>query len=199
MRRSLSLTYLSILVLALLFTPLGCEEDDAGDDWILDDTEIPQAGTDLVWLRCPLGQTWDEVECRGTRQGMDLETAEVSCPTGYRLPTCQEFVGLLGGCGSDVDGGVEEFCNECSESDLGRCEWVVEEVVDGVVKEVVENYCNQCSESSNCSSMFPLDNGWYWSSSTGIDGSTCLVGFSKGFVGNHRVDAGFGVRCLRER
>jgi hypothetical protein len=167
-RISLSLTYLSIFVLALVFTPLGCEEDDAGDDWIVDDTEIIQAGTNLVWLRCPLGQTWDEVECLGTRQGMDWETAEASCPAGYRLPAREEFIDVLGGCDDEVAAGRPGNCDNCKNSDT-------------------------------CNPMFGVDIGWYWSLSPGPDDTAYLAGFGTGYIANHRTDAGYGVRCLREQ
>jgi hypothetical protein len=155
-----------MLVLALMLTSLGCEEDNADDDWVTDDTEIRQPGTDLTWLRCPLGQTWDVSSCIGIRQGMDWETAKANCPAGYRLPDRQEYMVLLGACDEEVSAGRP-------------------------------GSCDSCSDSSDCSSMFGEDEGWYWSSSAGPDGTAYLVGFRAGYVTNHRTDAGFAVRCLR--
>ncbi len=80
--------------------------------------EVKQTGTNLYWLRCLVGQTWTESSwsCSGTKQKMKWKAAKSTCPSGYRLPTRQEFVDLLGGCGSDVRSGEYGYCNKCSAS-----------------------------------------------------------------------------------
>lgn len=47
---------------------------------------------------------------------MKWNAAKSACPSGYRLPTRQEFVDLLGGCDSDVRSGMYGKCSKCSES-----------------------------------------------------------------------------------
>jgi hypothetical protein len=81
--------------------------------------EVQQPGTSLYWLRCPVGQTWSGSICTGDRKEMNWNAAKSACPSGYRLPSRQEFVDLLGGCDSDVTSGGSGNCKNCSES--GNC------------------------------------------------------------------------------
>ena len=81
--------------------------------------EVQQPGTNLYWLRCPVGQTWSSSTCTRDAKRMDWSAAKSACPSGYRLPTRQEFVDLLGGCDSDVTSGNPGHCKMCSES--GNC------------------------------------------------------------------------------
>lgn len=78
--------------------------------------EIPQKGTDLFWLRCPIGRAWNGSSCIGKSTVMDWETALKSCPSGYRIPTRKEFMKLLGGCEIDVHTGKSGSCYACMRS-----------------------------------------------------------------------------------
>jgi hypothetical protein len=80
--------------------------------------EVRQPGTGLYWLRCPVGQTWNGSSCSGEGKEMSWSEAESACPSGYRLPTRQEFVDLLGGCDSDVLSGKFGYCKRCES---GNC------------------------------------------------------------------------------
>jgi hypothetical protein len=77
---------------------------------------IAQPDSDLVWMRCPLGGLWDGAECQWTCSWMTWPEAIDACPDGWRLPTRQEFVDLLGNCDADVLGGNWGYCDSCSES-----------------------------------------------------------------------------------
>ena len=81
--------------------------------------DVKQPGTNLYWLRCPLGQKWTGSSCEGKASKMNWKKAMNACPSGYRLPTREEFVSLLGGCDADVRGGGKGDCNECAKS--SRC------------------------------------------------------------------------------
>jgi len=59
--------------------------------------EVKQPGTNLYWLGCPIGQRWSGSSCEGDARRMSWHDAGNACPSGYRLPTRQEFVSLLGG------------------------------------------------------------------------------------------------------
>ncbi len=78
--------------------------------------EIIQPGTNLYWLKCPVGQTWNGSSCIGNAKNMDWKAAKKSCPSGYRLPTKQEFIDLLGGCDSNALEKSLGYCNKCSLS-----------------------------------------------------------------------------------
>jgi hypothetical protein len=129
--------------------------------------EVRQPGSNLYWLRCSVGQSWNGSGCGGEAKGMNWNDAKRACPSGYRLPTRQEFVDLLGGCDSNVQSGGG-------------------------------GHCNKCAESNNCSSMFPSDTRWYWSSSPYEDFLAWIAHFYDGFVFWNYVDSsGHNVRCVR--
>ncbi len=131
--------------------------------------EVQQPGTDLHWMRCPMGQTW-EVSlcfCSGTGTEMDWNDAMTSCPSGYTLPKRQEFVDLLGGCDSDVLSGS----------------W---------------GYCNSCSKSADCADMFGPDEGLYWSSPSHDGYGAWYAGFSSGSLNIPDKPFKNFVRCVRD-
>jgi formylglycine-generating enzyme required for sulfatase activity len=78
--------------------------------------EVQQSGTNLYWLRCPLGQEWSGSTCSGEVKKITRKTAMSACPSGYRLPTRREFIDLLGDCDSDVRNDAYGYCKKCSES-----------------------------------------------------------------------------------
>jgi MYXO-CTERM domain-containing protein len=99
--------------------------------------EVRQPGKNLYWLRCPIGHTWTEYSCQGRRKKMNWHKSMKACPSGYRLPTKQEFVDLLGDCTwTRGMGGSRGKCNSC------------------------------LAVGSACSSMFGYDNYSYWTSSS---------------------------------
>lgn len=59
---------------------------------------VPQPGTGLTWLRCPVGQSWAGSRCEGRVAPMDWQQAARSCPEGYRLPSPEELQAILDGC-----------------------------------------------------------------------------------------------------
>ncbi|MCP4198181.1 MAG: DUF1566 domain-containing protein [Proteobacteria bacterium] len=118
-----------------------CEPDGTGKT-----DEVQQPGTDLYWKRCPLGQDWDEEDsCGYTADAPDrvtwcyamnlepgdsqdgpcynnpepaenVDICETEYGAGYRLPTRQEFVELLGNCSDDVLNGAFGYCDTCETS-----------------------------------------------------------------------------------
>jgi hypothetical protein len=93
--------------------PEGTEVEGAD---CVPDMDVGQSGTDLVWLRCPVGQTWTGNVCEGHRTEMSWDDAQKTCPPGYRLPTIREFAALLGGCGAEVKKGKTGKCTSCRDS-----------------------------------------------------------------------------------
>ncbi len=82
------------------------------------DMDILQPGTETVWLKCPLGRTFDGQVCKGQSASMNFKDALSACPEGYRLPTLDEFVTLLGGCDDNVKKKNPGMCSSCRE---GAC------------------------------------------------------------------------------
>ena len=93
--------------------------------------EVLQPYTSLCWRRCPLDRTWNGSSCEGSYAQMDWCDAsgeddsqcvpdnpgqnicELTLGSGYRLPTSEEFRGLLGNCMPNDNGDV---CNNCASS-----------------------------------------------------------------------------------
>lgn len=156
-----------------------CEADGT---WTPD--EVPQPGTSRVWLRCPLGQTWQPETCtctglpllmnwceamgepEGTTACSDSPTGPDICDSlGYGLPTRQEFLDLLDNCPDEVTSGA-----------IGSCD--------------------SCADSTTCSAMFGSAGEWYWSSSTGLNGAW-WVRFSTGLISQYSKDSELNVRCVQ--
>ncbi len=76
---------------------------------VLKGAEVRQPGTNLYWMRCPVGKSWTGSSCEGNAGRMNWHGAMRACPSGYRLPTRKEFMSLLGGCESGT-------CNKCAKS-----------------------------------------------------------------------------------
>jgi hypothetical protein len=82
--------------------------------------EILDEGTGLYWLQCMAGQCLIDDACAwegGEVLSLNYDEAAAACPSGYRLPTIAEIMGLLGNC-DDIDLGVNEtgFCDACPVS-----------------------------------------------------------------------------------
>jgi len=94
-------------------------EDKARRERLAKSKDVKQPGTNLYWLRCPIGQRWTGSSCEGDAREMTWHDVGNACPSGYRLPTRQEFVSLLGGCDAKVRGRKWGYCNNCKKS--GNC------------------------------------------------------------------------------
>ncbi|MBW1872281.1 MAG: hypothetical protein JRJ19_09460, partial [Deltaproteobacteria bacterium] len=73
--------------------------------------QVHQPGTNLYWLRCPLGQSWNGYACAGKVAFVTWHMARNACPAGYRLPTVDEYAILLGGCRETNHG---KFFKKCT-------------------------------------------------------------------------------------
>jgi len=100
-----------ILPIILWIAVVSCERKEA----IL---EIQQPGTEVFWLKCPLGQRWSGKGCTGEAVEEDWNRANVACPEGYRLPRLSEMQEILGGCEEKVIVGRGGRCSKCNESDV---------------------------------------------------------------------------------
>jgi hypothetical protein len=78
--------------------------------------EIKQPDSMLHWLRCPLGQSWNGKTCKGNPKKMNWESAKRACPAGYRLPSREELIDILGRCEKKVETGGWGTCNRCADS-----------------------------------------------------------------------------------
>lgn len=84
----LALTAASLLALA------GCGDDD--DDGDCDPlAETSHADSSVVWLQCPVGTCWTGTACDGEPQTFGWDAALSACPSGFRLPTLEEYEELL--------------------------------------------------------------------------------------------------------
>jgi len=177
--------------------PMGCGGDgsdgagdagtgtDSGADFCASD-EVRQPETDLCWLRCPLGQDWAGDSCDGTKAEKDwcdasgltasgctpddpgADLCELTFGPGYRLPTRDEFMALLGNC---VESDVACYtCDDCTGSD----------------------------GQTTCTGMFTADDGYYWSSTPcSVEVSWCAY-FGSGDVCDAFASNEDHVRCLHE-
>jgi len=74
------------------------------------------AGTHLTWLRCPAGQRWSGKGCEGQALLAPRAQAGQACPEGCRLPSREDFLGILEGCAPPAAAGGERSCRSCAES-----------------------------------------------------------------------------------
>jgi uncharacterized protein (TIGR02145 family) len=135
--------------------------------------DVKQPGTNLYWLRCSVGQEWDGKTCVGLKRTMKWDEALKACPAGYRLPTRQEFVDLLGGCDGFVRKAGDRF-----------------------------GHCAKCKKSASCSAMFETYQHfrYYWSSTSFADNTdyAWFVFFLDGSVSINVKDSyNAYVRCVR--
>ena len=151
------------------------DDDGGGDDGGAGEClahEVRQPETDLCWLRCPIGQSWnaDGQLCSGVVSTLDRNDAVAACALlddGSTLAGRGEMIELLGNCSPQV-------------------------VEDGV-----EGLCDSCGASATCSEMFWLDVQTYW---TRTDGSLSAwaVSFETGsvFMPGNELQL-YSARCVR--
>ena len=141
--------------------------------------DVKQPGTNLYWLRCPIGQKWTGSSCEGEAERMTWNKATNACPSGYRLPTREELVSLL------------DALSYAEQQEITRpWDW---------------EFYRTCPKSGMCSSMFGKDDlGHYWSSSSHATDSSeaWSVYFFSGVVSHNakdddREDYLCEVRCVR--
>ena len=86
---------LALLVTCLALASTGCggDDDDGGDCDPL--AETSHGDSSVVWLQCPVGACFDGTACVGEPQTMTWQEGLEGCPSGYRLPTLEEFEELL--------------------------------------------------------------------------------------------------------
>lgn len=96
---------------------------DAGEDGGESDCENPEhfnEGTGIYWLQCLAGQCLVDDACvweGGEAVSFDYAEAAAACPSGTRLPTMDELMGLLGTCDAiDFGTNMTGFCSTCSGS-----------------------------------------------------------------------------------
>ena len=156
-------------------------DTDADTDFCLPE-EVRQPETELCWLRCPLGQTWNGSSCDGSKDSMDWcdasgenapdcspdnpgqDICELSAGAGYRLPTAEEYSVLL------------------EESGLGN--------QDG-------KDCDGDDGDTMCTEMFGYDAEYYWSATPYDSNFAWYAHFDYGNVYNAIVYYDYDVRCVR--
>jgi hypothetical protein len=143
--------------------------------------EIQQPGTNLIWQRCPLGQTWKGSPCSCTGSAAEMNWCrtmggDFPCPTRlvgpdvcnqefgslYRLPTMEEFENLLGNCTQE-----ESFTVNC----------------------------DACRRSNDCFVMLGDDRGVYWV--WVAYGPVWAAEFVSGDIFSDNKNSPNNVRCVR--
>jgi len=155
---------------------------DGGSDGGDGDCENPEMfdGTGLYWLQCLAGQCLVDDECAwegGEVVGLSYDEAAALCPAGYRLPTIQEIMGLLGNC-EDIDLGLNET-----------------------------GFCDTCPVSTACNAIYPgMDAAdpysyeiLHWSSTpmTGSDSRVWWANFKTGLIEAKLMDTNGAAVCVR--
>ena len=79
---------------------------------------VQQPGSNKIWTRCPVGMQWIEWECTGTATDLLWSDVLSSCPSGFQVPSLNDFIQIFADCDSSVInhsvyGGK---CDSCSES-----------------------------------------------------------------------------------
>ncbi len=137
-----------------------------------DSWEVVDPHSGRFWLKCAAGQWLDEEgNCVGDKITMYWTEALRVCPKGYRLPTRQEVLDILGNCEESVR-----------------------------IKAKRGN-CTQCSQSEVCTIMFPNDIDLYWTSSPLFESYefSWLVDFGTGEVACMPTTLfAAKARCIRE-
>ena len=150
------------------------DETCCGSDGKWKSYEVHQPGTDLFWLTCPLDQNWESgpsCGCTGTLDMKSWSETTTSCPPGYRLPTRQEFIDILGNCDADVKNNKVGFCDTCESEDA--------------------------NSSDICTGVLGSDSGHYWTSSSVGGGYIWIVYLDTGEVTQYPTVASLYVRCVR--
>jgi hypothetical protein len=100
----------------------GSADTDTDGDADTDPACSPDSddGTGVYWLQCLAGQCLVEDACvwedGGAAVPLTYDEAVAACPSGYRLPTVPEFMGLLGTCDFDPELTDSGSCATCAES-----------------------------------------------------------------------------------
>ena len=138
MRSSLWLVVLAAMILTFAAcanetesgTDAGTDTDtdtDADSDSDTDDPDCPnpgieQEGAGLIWQQCLAGQCIEEnpesgvEECMGDPLELTWDEAQDACYTGWRPPTRDELMALLGNC-SEIDTDLNQAnCDTCFAS-----------------------------------------------------------------------------------
>jgi hypothetical protein len=88
---------------------VGCGGDDDDSSTCDPLAETSHADSSVIWLQCPLGTCWDGATCVGEAQTAVWNDAIAACPSGFRVPTRDEFGELLE---------CEESSTSCDECGL---------------------------------------------------------------------------------
>ena len=161
-------------------------DTDADTDTDTDDPDCPnpgleQADAGLVWQQCLAGQCFEEhpesgvEECTGDALELEWDEIDNSCYTGWRPPTRDELMGLLGNCG-DIDTDIDQAdCDACPDSP----------VCDGMFPGI---------EDLPLISRLHL----HWSSTEFDDTNAWFARFQEGTVKKDSKTKKYTLHCVRE-
>jgi hypothetical protein len=162
----------------------GSTDTDADSDADSDQPCSPEIddGTGVYWLQCLAGQCLVDEVCAwegGETMSFTYDEAVAACPSGYRLPTIQEIMGLLGNC--------EEIDIAASAPEPGSCD--------------------TCPASTVCNGIYPGIDAYDWLapeivhwSSTGVtdnDSSVWSANFQSGLIEVKNKALGATAACVR--
>lgn len=106
----------ALLLVVLAISCVACQQERPPPEPELRADDVRQIGTDLIWKQCAVGRKWNGASCEGEPMAMSWEVAMRSCPHGYRLPSRDEFLGLLDGCDHTFQPGQAGQCRPCDQS-----------------------------------------------------------------------------------
>ena len=134
------------------------------------DGTVSDPKTDLIWKKCPEGQTWN--------------TSIKQCDGTIATYTWQQALQRT----DQVNAGSEG-------ENLGHDDWRLPNV-----KELASIVEQRCWNPAINEAVFPVLSGWFWSSSpvVGTNGDrTWAVNFDDGNVDRNTRDNGYGMRLVR--
>lgn len=139
----IQMVFVWLVVSILLCVVFSCsEEEENGVCQVNEDADTQQyviahSQTGVLWLRCAIGQEWNDKSCKceGEPTKLNLTDAMQACPEGFVFPSNQDMVSVI--------------CNYQGSAQTQTCP-----------EDLYEN-CGQCSI---CNAMFGNDDGIYPSS-----------------------------------
>ncbi len=146
----------------------------------------------VEWDRCAVGASPQGDQCIGSPKAVAFDVANASCPSGWRLPTRQEVMRLLGGCARNM---IAQPAIRVATDPSALLAIAREQ----------DGQCAPCATDSRCGSMFSADRGEYWTSSVGVTTNISLKAgylwrarFSDGELHLARDKSPAMVRCVRD-
>ena len=204
----------ALLAVSMLTLPEAYAETDAE---LLASGQWRDPDTDLIWMRCSIGQEWTGTTCIGEPLELNWQDAKdyfslsifsvegFAGHTDWRLPSIEELSGIRR-CSTGWMHRAKYTTKQTSEGSVSVKEslgvWMTEVITEENTKDMPW-WCNDGSVTPSLNTVIfpnsPKSAGHYWSSSSHpkLNGSGWYVRFHCGYLSHNNTDAGMHVRAVR--